>query len=369
MFSVRAHTRLIAGKEHLTMAPRTRLQHLPFDIQVEILRRVDQRGRISCMTVCKALHRAATHPSLWRSVDFRTDAFRTDTALKSAARFVRNTGCVTVKVKGQRPDDVTDVLLRMAGAPLMHLHVTLDTVQRIPAGIVVAPTRLSGLRTLTIVTQKVCNFSTLSFPSRCLNLLETLVVRERCHDRNLDLEFPNEGFVALQHVHLNLFGSNIMHQASRLPCLRKLVYRNEAHTGGDTYEDALLAGACLDHLEFDLGEDSDIWFLSRELNRCAVRRLVIHASCEQVDLMNLEMEHLEELEVHVYDAFSTVALDSRNFRSTLRSLSVRVHHVTTSDSDHVLSFHGVSDPVACMKFMVSRLHVPSGSVQVAMHPG
>lgn len=333
---------------------------LPGDVLAEVLRHVDQPGRVACMLACKALSCAARIPAVWHNGITLKQLDRT------AVSFVLAQSCPVVTIESVRPDDVAWFLDSLANdggdCVLKDLSVRLGRLQRVPAGLTEAMCRHRALERLCLDIERLDNTSEVFFaPETPLPKLHTLAVREQTHGetftRQLVVWFAgmHANLPALTTVDLHVGMSDIMVSVDTMPSLRHLVYVCDEDSGGETYEDVNLVGATLDVLELEVGVHTDFRRLSDHLHQAHVRKLVLHVNDEFLDLMLPLGPDLVDLVLSMRVETTEVEFDFRTLPSwqpNLASLTViPPSHLPIADCEYTVSFRNcdtLSDWVAFM---------------------
>jgi len=288
----------------------TALTDLPSEILCEIMRVAGQPARVQSMLACKSLSSAAGSPGVWESVTF---ADLDDTAVD----FMLKHRCATVTVISVTPDDVAWFLHKLAdtgcGDCIADLRLEIGMVQRLPEDLLCAVGRHAGLQHFAMTVDDMDQGCEICF-SRSAQLLDlrTLSIVERSAEvKQLAVWFDGSQsrFPQLRSLELEVALSDVLAGACHMPHLRRLVYRADDDEGGETYEDACLTGCELDHLELDVGADSDMRYLCRQISKAAVRRLVLHVTDDFLDLSRPLSTELEDLVISMCTTQAEIELD------------------------------------------------------------
>lgn len=284
------------------------LTDMPQGVLVDILRAAGQPARVQSMVTCKALWEAATAEGTWDSVSF-VDLDST------ALEFMQRHRCRDVQITSVTPDDVSWFLSALAERGcddcIATLRLQFGRVQRLPEDLLDAVSMHGSLRSLDIRVDHCERHSDLVWPRRPRLLrLEQLVVVE-CTERQNVTVWWNEShscFPELRSLELRVGVSDVMTAACQMPRLRRLVYRFDQE-GGETYEDACLAGSDLDVLELTVDDDTDTRHLFHQLELASVRRLVLHMADDYLDVCQPLSPALEELVLGMSSTNGSVILD------------------------------------------------------------
>lgn len=326
------------------------LQALPDDVLVRVMRSCDQSTKTSAMLACKALCRASTGVGAWTDVTFKDlDA--------TAVEFMKRHKCASVRICTQCPDDVAwffERLMQEDVRCIQHLRIEVGYVQRLPVELLTALAQHSTLCTLVIAVEDVEETSEVAFPRRTdLPHLTHLTITER-DSGELIVWFGDARFPALRHLDLDVALSDaatvVGGNASGMPSLRTVRYLYDDADGGETLEDARLAGANLDLLELTVGPDTSYHDLWRELTRCSVKRLVLHVVDDWLDFTHPVSPELEDLTFVMHETHGDVRVDVVYLKELkrLRRIGIRYNHVIQNDPDfvtqHTLVFAHTSLP-------------------------
>jgi hypothetical protein len=209
---------------------------------------------------------------------------------------------------------------------------------------------------LELRVEDLLELSEIAFPSRTASLEQLRCLRicdcgSVTGTKKLVVFFRGQRLPRLHMLRLDVGESDVMRYAkSAMPRLRRLVYRHDAEDAGETFEDALIAGIRLDHLELEVTDDTDMRHLARQLHRSRVRRLVLHVNEETyVDLTHQLSPSLEELRLVMSGSDGHVEFDFPHLASyrLLRSLTVTVAPWVMPDEQecsHCVSFCHVGRP-------------------------
>lgn len=292
------------------------LTDLPHDVLCHVMRLSDQDARVACATTCKPLSEAARSRGVWDAVTFR-DLDR------SAVEFYARHRCASVRVETACPDDVSWFFGALARDDslldcMRELDLVLDTVQRIPADFLDGLARQRGLRRLHVTVHNLGASSDVCFPPHTsLLALEDLRIEETCDDeerayRNLVVWFDGAQarMPALARLRLRVMLSDAATGLRHFPRLRRFSYAYDEEGGGETFEDAALAGCDLDEMSVQVGGETDLPHLCAELAKCSVRRLVVHL-CDDydVDWRYATSPALEDLVFRLHVAHADVHVD------------------------------------------------------------
>lgn len=337
------------------------LTDLPHDVLCHVMRLSDQESRLACAATCKPLSAAARSLGVWTSVTFRDlDA--------SALAFYQRHRCPAVRITTSCPDDVSWFFGMLAQDEsltgcMRDLHITLDTVQRVPMDMFDGLARQRGLRRVVIAVHNLASCSEVCFPAATalLELEELRIVEtsdgEGPEYKNLVVWFDGAQarMPALTTLDLRVMVSDAASGLRAFPRLRRFAYEYDEEGGGETYEDACLAGCDLEEMAIQVGSETDLRHLCRELAKCRVRRLVIHLrdDCD-IDWRHATSPALEDLvfslhvahvDVHIdfpflagHPRLARVALERGEGCEDPCHHAVVFHHVTVAD--WMDRFHG-----------------------------
>lgn len=304
------------------------LQCLPREILTDIMRRTDQAGRLGCLLTSKALHEVCDTPGTWTDVTFR-DLDHT------AVEFMLKHRCETVRIITDTPDDVSwflNFLADMGGDDvIVHLTVLVGIVQRVCSDLLAAVSRHRALRHLSLDFEDIENTCEVCFPSSCaLARLETMRIVDHSQGaKQLVVWFSDSfsRFVLLHSCHIDVGLSDVAVGVPRMPSMRRLKYSYDAEEGGETYEDCFLEGAVLEELVVDVGADTDMAHLSRQLEKASVNRLVFDLVDSYLPLhWNLSPD-VEDLVIQFHNMPAEVNIDFQTLKSShprLKSVTARI---------------------------------------------
>lgn len=333
-----------------------RLTCLPGELLCAIMKHAGQEGRVSSMLATKALSAAALGVGVWDSVIFRE-------LDRTSVNFMIRHRCPTVAFDDCPPDDVAWFLHMLAdtgcGDCITDLTIDIGTVQRVPADILCAVSRHRGLLSLDMIINDCDLTCEISFPVDChLHELRHLsIVEIESNQIIVWFQGSHARFGSLASLCLDVALSDVMTGLRHMPLLRTLTYRCDAEDGGETFEDVCMAGVELAHLELDIGGDSDMAHLSREMESCTVDTLVLHINDDYVDLTRAFSPALRRLVLSMYTQDADVELDFPNLvdAKNLRDISVVIgapwilSDTSMLDACHFdLSFRHVPDVTAWM---------------------
>lgn len=331
------------------------LMDLPQEVLTHVMSLTDQPGRCNSLVTCKGLSAAALDPANWQEVSFGD-------LDPTAAEFVVRQGCTTVSLYGSEPDDASWFLHRLADEGyegLRHLVIEFDTIHRLPCDLLVGIARHGQLRTVDIrVLDMECTCE-LHFPKHTRMLhLETLRVvetSEECKQMVVWFGGTQSGFPALHTLHLDVGLSDVLEGVRNFPRLKHLTYLSDDGDAGETYEDARLEGCDLDSLSLDIYADSDTRHLARELEKAAVRRLVLHLHDEHLDLRYPLSPALKQLHLVHHVDHSGVMLDypfvrQSNLRRIVSDVSENWRDFEEHCS-HFLTMHHVGNVPEAMQHL------------------
>lgn len=299
------------------------LTSLPSELLCAIMKRTDQAGRVSSMLATKALSAAAQAEGVWDSVTFRE-------LDRTAANFMARHRCSRVTLEDCPPDDVAWFLHLLAdtgcGECITDLVICIGTVQRVPADILCAVSRHTALTSLDIEIHDCDLTCEISFPVDCqLHKLRHLSIVELDSNQIIVwFQGSHARFGSLETLHLDVSLSDVMTGLRHMPALRRLTYRCDSEDGGETYEDVCMAGAKLEHLELDVGADSDMVYLCRQMETARVDTLLLHLNDDHLDLTHPFSPSLRRLVLSMYTQDAEVDLDFPNLvaAKNLREISV-----------------------------------------------
>lgn len=300
------------------------LTSLPYELLCAIMKRTDQAGRVSSMLATKALSAAALGTGVWDSVTFRE-------LDRTAVEFMARHRCSRVTVDDCPPDDVAWFMHMLADTGcaecITDLAINIGTVQRVPADLLCAVSRHTGLETLEIIINDCDLTCEISFPVDCqlhqlrrLSIVEIesnqiIVWFQGCHAR----------FTSLSSLCLDVSLSDVMTGLRHMPHLRTLTYRCDPDDGGETFEDVRMTGTKLDRLEIDVGNDTDMGHLAREMELASIDTLVLHMNDDYLDLTHPFSPSLRRLVLSMYTQDADVELDFPNLvDSQVRDITVVV---------------------------------------------
>ncbi len=352
-----------------------KITDMPADVLGSIMSAAGQPARVQSMVACKALHGAATGQGVWDSIVFGD-------LDKSAVQFLLRHRCPKVTVKSVTPDDIAWFLGRVAdlggGDCIRDLRLDIGRVQRMPEDLLCAVARHSALRHFSMFIDDCEMTCEMVWPRTAqLHELRTMTIVETGVDaKSVVVWFSGSQsrFPALEDLTLDVGLSDVMAGLCHMPRLRRLVYHFDTEEGGETYEDACMVGADLDVLEIDLNDESDTRHLFRQMEQCAVRRLVLHTHVEGVDVVHPLSPSIEELVFGMHCTYADVTIDfpylAEYAALRLVQLEVMCPEILQSemgDCRHCLTFeHGSLRD--CMKlFSRVRLNVLP-STRVAFSP-
>ena len=302
-----------------------RLTDLPADVLPGIVGRLDQADKVACLTACRALSAAADSAGVWSRVTFRDLDF-------TAVAFMHRHRCPAVTIVSECPDDVSWFFDQLAARDIVcveDLTIHLGEVQRVPHDFFAGLSQQAALRRVEVTVDELDESSEVVFPaSACLGNLRELHISD--HSSGSDTEGKqlvvwfadsHARFSALHTVYLDVAVSDVMAGLRHMPALRHVQYRCNDE---ETYEDAEMEGATLDVLELNVGADASYPDLWRELEKCAVRKLVLCTTDDWMDVSQPLHPALEELHVLLHAPATEIRIDFPSLATLTRLRVLRV---------------------------------------------
>lgn len=288
------------------------LVDLPDDVLCHIMKLADQPTRLAAMETCSRLGTAASAPGVWTDVTFR-DLDQT------AVDFLARHRCPTVRILSDCPDDVAWFFCKLANENVVciqDLTIRFGVVRRLPATFLRGIGSQTDLRNFTMVLDDVDASCDIFFSEgHSLRRLETLRIIERSPGtKQLTVWFQDThaAFESLRVLVLDVALSDAVAGLNKMAKLRQATYLFEEDENDETYEDAELAGLNLDLLELDLATDDTVVShdtLFEQLQRCAVRELVLHIKDGWQNLDRPLSPALETLVLRMHVTHATVNID------------------------------------------------------------
>lgn len=287
-----------------------KLTSLPGEVLADVMRLAGQPARVQSMLACKALSEAASAPGVWASVIF------SDLDL-SAVRFMERHRCAEVSILSDTPDDIAWFLNALTDSGMTdcikRLRLDIGRVQRLPEDLLCAVSRHGCLEQFTMFVDECEVPCELIFPrtSSLSNLRKLTIVENSMDVKNVVVFFcaTQPRFTSLEEVHIDVGMSDLLDRCGHLPHLRRVTYHFDMEESGETYENAELQGLDLDLLEMDVNCETDLPHLCRELEKCTVRRLVLHVCDDFLDLSRRLSPALEELVIGLRTPDAEVLVD------------------------------------------------------------
>jgi len=293
-----------------------KITDMPSEVLAAIMRLAGQPARVHSMLACKALCSATAIRGAWDAVTFKDLDY-------TAVNFMLRHRCGVVCIETVAPDDVAWFLDRLAtlgcGDCIRDLTLRIGTVQRLPSDLLCAVARHGRLRRFDMSVAECLVTCEVAWPRHaCLPDLRSVRIVEATDGvKNVVVWFDHSHprFETLEDLHIDVGLSDVLVGVCHMPCLRRLVYHFETIEGGESYDDACLEGARLDILELDVTDESDTRLLFQQLERCSVRRLVLHVHDDFVDVSRPLSADLEELVFGMCTTCADIQLDFQHLAS------------------------------------------------------
>lgn len=320
------------------------LQSLPHDALCRIMKLVDQADRVASMTACRATLAAASSPGVWAEVTFHD-------LDETAVCFMRRHQCRVVRISSRCPDDVSWFFHRLAKegvACVKRLYIQLGAVQRVPGDFLYGIGLQSRLQYMEVAVESVDIMSEINFCEfHELSELRTLKIMEltpTCRKLVVWFAGAQRRFTRLRNVAIRGSVSDVIDGLADIPSLRRVGYSFD-EMGGESYEQARLAGLELEVMELDVDCETEHATLSEELCECKTRRLVLNVKDEYLDLTG-GIGKVEDLLLRMHSTIANVRLDFEALQDCgLRTITLDIAYpvIGGDDGAHTLCFTRVTD--------------------------